>query len=112
MAVTLKHRGGKKARKTRRSDHGKINQRARVMHGTLARTSGGLTKNDLKYNKWGRIVSIRKSKLAKAQNHLGKAGWFAKKNHFGAFHESGKTAGKTTGRRQRRTRRKSRKSRK
>lgn len=35
--------------------------RAEVMHGTSWKTSGGLTKADLKYNKHGKIVSRAKS---------------------------------------------------
>lgn len=58
--------------------------RAEVMHGTAKRTSGGLTKGDLKYNKWGSIVSRKKSSLARSQKHLEKAGWTAKKGKFGA----------------------------
>lgn len=58
--------------------------RAEVMHGTAKRTSGGLTKGDLKYNKWGSIVSRKKSSLARSQKHLAKAGWTAKKGKFGA----------------------------
>jgi hypothetical protein len=92
-----------KTRKAQRSDAGKINQRARVMHGTLARTSGGLTKKDLKYNKHGRIVSVRKSRLANKQQHLKKAGYSAKKGKFGYIRIK-PTSGKRT--------RKSRKSRK
>ena len=42
--------------------------RAEVMHGTAIRTSGGLTKKDLKYNKSGRIVSKKKSQIAKNIN--------------------------------------------
>jgi hypothetical protein len=38
-----------------------IGSRAQVMHGTAHHTTGGLTKTDLKYNKWGRIVSRKKS---------------------------------------------------
>ena len=40
-----------------------IGSRAQVMHGTAKKTSGGLQKKDLKYNKQGRIVSKRKSEL-------------------------------------------------
>lgn len=58
--------------------------RAEVMHGTAKKTSGGLVKGDLKYNKWGSIVSRRKSVLANKQKHLAKAGWTAKKGKFGA----------------------------
>jgi hypothetical protein len=39
----------------------KIGTRAQVMHGTAEKTKGGLTKKSLKYNKYGRIVSKRKS---------------------------------------------------
>ena len=39
--------------------------RAQVMHGTAHHTSGGLTKRDLKYNKYGRIVSRVKSEQGK-----------------------------------------------
>lgn len=47
-----------------------VGSRAQVMHGNAKRTSGGLTKRNLKRNKWGRIVSRRKSSLAKKQNFL------------------------------------------
>lgn len=57
--------------------------RAQVMHGTAEKTSGGLTKKDLKYNKWGRIVSRRKSSEAKKTRRLQKAGFIAKKGEFG-----------------------------
>jgi len=39
----------------------KIGSRAQVMHGTADHTTGGLKKGDLKMNKWGRIVSRKKS---------------------------------------------------
>ena len=39
----------------------KIGTRAQVMHGTAEKTKGGLTKKGLKYNKYGRIVSVKKS---------------------------------------------------
>ena len=42
-----------------------VESRATVMHGG-GRTSGGLTKKDLKYNTKGEIVSKEKSKQAKA----------------------------------------------
>lgn len=38
-----------------------IGSRAQVMHGTAKKTAGGLTKKDLKYNKRGEIVSVKKS---------------------------------------------------
>jgi hypothetical protein len=39
----------------------KVGSRAQVMHGTAEKTKGGLTKKNLKYNKYGRIVSAKKS---------------------------------------------------
>lgn len=43
-----------------------IGSRVQVMNGTALKTSGGLTKNDLMLNKWGRIVS--KKRYAAAMN--------------------------------------------
>lgn len=43
-----------------------VGSRAKVMHGNAKHTSGGLHKDNLKYNKWGRIVSVHKSNMAKA----------------------------------------------
>ena len=48
--------------------------RAQVMHGTAKKTTGGLTKSQLKYNKQGKIVSKKASALAKKNNRLVKAG--------------------------------------
>lgn len=62
----------------------KIGSRAQVMHGTAHHTSGGLTKKDLKMNKWGRIVSRKKSMKAKKEKRLEKAGYKTKKGKFGA----------------------------
>lgn len=39
--------------------------RAQVMHGGAMKTTGGLTKDDLTYNKAGRIVSKKKSMTMK-----------------------------------------------
>ncbi len=61
----------------------KVGSRAQVMHGTADHTSGGLTKKDLKMNKWGRIVSRKKSTMAKKTRRLEKAGYKAKKGSFG-----------------------------
>ena len=63
---------------TRRNDY------AKVWHGTLKKTSGGLTKKDLMKNKWGRIVSKKKHKLAKKNKFLIKAGFVTQKGKFGA----------------------------
>ena len=60
-----------------------IGSRAQVMHNTAHHTSGGLTKRDLKYNKWGRIVSKKRSTLAKKTRRLEKAGYKATKGTFG-----------------------------
>jgi len=62
-----------------------VGSRAQVMNGTCHHTSGGLTKKNLKYNKHGRIVSIKKSLKAKKENRLVKAGYIAKKGHFKLF---------------------------
>ena len=61
----------------------KVGSRAQVMHNTAHHTSGGLTKRDLKYNKWGRIVSKKRSSLAKKTRRLEKAGYKATKGKFG-----------------------------
>ena len=45
--------------------------RASVYHGNAVKTSGGLTKKDLRKNKHGRIVSARASKSAKKNKNLG-----------------------------------------
>ncbi len=50
----------------------RIGSRAQVMHGSAHHTSGGLTKKQLKYNKGGRIVSVRKSHTAKSKGLLKK----------------------------------------
>jgi hypothetical protein len=79
--------------------------RAQVMHGTAKRTSGGLTKKQLKYNKQGKIVSKRMSARAKKDKRLVKAGYKTKKGTFGSF-KNGKRVSRRRSRR--RSRRKSR----
>lgn len=59
--------------------------RAEVMHNNAIHTSGGLYKNDLKYNKQGRIVSKLRSEMAKKENRLEKAGYKTKKGEFKLF---------------------------
>lgn len=71
-----------------------IGSRAQVMHGTVDRTSGGLTKGDLKYNKAGRIVSKKKSQKAKKENRLEKLGYKTQKGKFGIVKK--KKTGKKT----------------
>jgi len=61
-----------------------VGSRAQVMHGTAHHTSGGLTKSELKMNKWGRIVSRKKSAKAKKEKRLEKAGYKTRKGKFGA----------------------------
>ncbi len=65
--------------------------RAQVMHGTAHHTSGGLTKSDLKMNKWGRIVSRKKSMTAKKDKRLEKAGFKTQKGKFGVVKSDKKT---------------------
>ena len=55
-----------------RHHHRAVGSRVQVVNGTAHHTSGGLTKKDLKYNKYGRIVSARKSALAKKKGTLKK----------------------------------------
>jgi len=61
-----------------------VGTRAEVWHGTVDKTSGGLTKSDLFKDKNGRIRSKAASKAAKQNNNLVKAGWVTKKGQFGA----------------------------
>ena len=63
--------------------------RAQVMHGTAKKTTGGLTKSQLKYNKQGKIVSKKASALAKKNNRLVKAGYVTKKGKFGVSMRGG-----------------------
>jgi len=60
-----------------------IGSRAQVWHGTASKTSGGLNKGNLMMNKWGRIVSRRMSAAAKKNKRLLRAGYTARKGHFG-----------------------------
>jgi len=46
-------------RKTAR--HTKVGSRRKVWNGTAEKTKGGLTRKDLKQNKYGRIVSVKRS---------------------------------------------------
>jgi hypothetical protein len=65
--------------------------RVRVMNGTAYETNGGLKKHDLTYNKAGRIVSRLKSKTAKKEKRLEKAGYFTEKGKFGFVKKEVKT---------------------
>ena len=66
--------------------------RAQVWHGTAYKTSGGLHKDDLMMHR-GRIVSKRKSAIAKTQKHL--AGHLQPKGSgvFGTVTKKGKKHG-------------------
>jgi hypothetical protein len=57
--------------------------RQQVYNGTAYKTAGELKKDDLMFNKWGRIVSKKKYYTAKKEKRLEKAGFFAKKGKFG-----------------------------
>ena len=62
-----------------------IGSRAQVMHGTAYKTSGNLIAGDLMKSKSSdKIVSVTRSKIAKKENRLGKAGYTARKGKFGA----------------------------
>jgi hypothetical protein len=69
----------------------RVGSRAQVMHGTAHHTTGGLTKKDLKMNKWGRIVSKAKSSKAKKENRLAKMGYKTQKGKFGVVKTGKKT---------------------
>jgi hypothetical protein len=69
----------------------RIGTRAQVMHKTAHHTPGGLTISDLKYNKWGRIVSRAKSAKAKKDNRLVKLGFKTQKGKFGLSKSGKKT---------------------
>lgn len=57
--------------------------RQQVWHGTAFKTPGGLKKDDLLMNKWGRIVSKKKHATAKKEMRLLKHGYGFKKGTFG-----------------------------
>ena len=57
-----------------------IGSRTDVMNGKALKTSGGLYKKDLKYNKFGKIVSVKMSNLAKKNNNLKSTKIYKKSN--------------------------------
>ena len=71
------------------SKNSKINKRvgtrAQVMHGNAKMTGGGLMKKDLKYNKTGKIVSKKLSRIATKEQRLQKAGYKTQKGVFELF---------------------------
>ena len=70
--------------------------RRQVYNGSAKHTSGGLEKKDLTMNKFGRIVSAKKSRSAKKDNRLVKAGYGTKKGHFGWVRVAAKKTRKQT----------------
>jgi len=72
--------------------------RRQVWYGTAYKNEGGLTKNDLYYNKHGRIVSKKKHNTAKKEKRLQKHGYFTKKGKFG-YVKKGTKSSKTKKRR-------------
>jgi len=71
-----------------------LGSRREVYNGTAKRTTGGLEKKDLFYNKYGRIVSMKKHLTAKKEKRLQKYGWTAKKGKFGGIKMKSKSKGK------------------
>ena len=67
----------------------KIGNRRQVIDGLAEKTGGGLEKKDLKYNKFGKIVSRKMSNLAKKENRLQNAGYYNIKGKFGSFKMDG-----------------------
>ena len=63
--------------------------RAQVMHGTVYKTTGGLKKGSLKYNKHGKIVSAKKSS-SNPLKRLTQAGYRTVKGKFGSFKDGAK----------------------
>jgi len=67
----------------------RVGSRSQVINNIAKMTSGGLTKNDLKYNKFGKIVSKKMSNMAIQDNKLVNAGYHTKKGHFGSINMNG-----------------------
>ena len=63
--------------------------RAQVMHKTAYKTAGGLTVANLKKNKHGHYVSLKKHNTAKREKRLLKAGYGTVKGKFGAVKLNG-----------------------
>ena len=81
------HVGGAKYKQLRGS-------RAQVWHGTAFKTPGGLTRKQLKMNKHGRIVSLKKSK-SNPLKRLTDAGYKTKKGVFGSTKKAKKVTKKS-----------------
>ena len=57
--------------------------RHKVWNKTAYKTTGNLTRKQLRMNKWGRIVSNKKYFTAKREKRLERYGFYAKKGKFG-----------------------------
>jgi hypothetical protein len=57
--------------------------RQQVWNKTAYKTTGSLKRSDLLFNKWGRIVSVKKHHTAKKEKNLEKHGYFATRGKFG-----------------------------
>ena len=66
----------------------RVGSRRKVYNGTALMTGGRLKKKDLTKNKWGRIVSKKKSIKAKKDKRLIKAGYKTIKGKFGYIKEN------------------------
>ena len=80
-----------------------IGSRAQVWHKTAYKTKGDLKREDLLFNKHGRVVSKKKHHTAKKAKNLEKHGYYTKKGKFGSFkkHEKKTRAKKTRVRKRR-----------
>lgn len=59
----------------------KIGSRAEVYHGNAEKTKGGLTKDDLKQNDYGNIVSVKQSnRMLGSANPLRQKGYLQDRN--------------------------------
>lgn len=62
-----------------------IGSRRQVWNGTAYKTEGKLTRSDIMMNKKGELVSVNKSRKAKKDKRLIKAGYGTKKGVFKLF---------------------------
>jgi hypothetical protein len=74
-----------------------MGSRTQVHNNTAYKTEGGLTKDKLFMNKWGRIVSLVKHRTAKKEKRLEHAGYFAKKGKFGYVKKTARKSRKARG---------------
>jgi hypothetical protein len=67
-----------------------IGSRTQVYNGNAYKTEGGLVKEQLLMNRWGRIVSRKKHDTASKERRLEKYGYFAEKGKFGYVRKTAK----------------------